>query len=163
MHPWVLSRTSVKEQGHGCPSGGFPWEKGLLSPQSLSPKVHGLHWGPLDVVHSVGFDKGIVTYGVPRWLSGKESSCQCRRYRRLGFDPWVGRIPWSRKWQPTPVVLPGRSHGQRSLMGYGPWGHNKSWTRLKRLNSSVDIVACIQHYGVVRVSHAVCCHVATLP
>ena len=40
--------------------------------------------------------------GLPWWLSGKESVCQCRRY---GFDPWVGKIPWRRKWQPTPVFL----------------------------------------------------------
>ena len=46
---------------------------------------------------------------------------QCRRHRTLGFDPWVGRIPWRRKWQPTPVFLPGKSHGQRSLEGYSPW------------------------------------------
>ena len=39
---------------------------------------------------------------------------------RHRFDPWVGRIPWRRKWQPTPVVLPGESHGQRSLEGYNP-------------------------------------------
>ena len=38
------------------------------------------------------------------------------------LDPWVGKIPWRRKWQPTPVFLPGESHGQRSLVGYGPWG-----------------------------------------
>ena len=38
------------------------------------------------------------------------------------FDPWVGKIPWSRKWQPTPVFLPGESHGQRSLVGCSPWG-----------------------------------------
>jgi len=44
---------------------------------------------------------------------------QCRRH---GFNPWVGNIPWSRKWQPTPVFLPGEFHGQRSLAGYGPWG-----------------------------------------
>ena len=37
------------------------------------------------------------------------------------FDPWVGRIPWDRKWQPTPVFLPGEFHGQRSLAGYSPW------------------------------------------
>ena len=48
------------------------------------------------------------------WLSGKESSCQCRR---PGFNPWVGFFPWRRKWQPTPVFLPGESHGQRSLAG----------------------------------------------
>ena len=60
--------------------------------------------------------------GLPRWLSGKESACQCRRHRRCGFDPWVGKIPWSRKWQPTLVFLPGESYGQRSLVGYNPWG-----------------------------------------
>jgi len=38
------------------------------------------------------------------------------------FDPWVGKIPWSRKWQPTPIFLPGKSHRQRSLAGYSPWG-----------------------------------------
>ena len=49
---------------------------------------------------------------LPWWLSGKESTCQWRRCR---FDPWVGMIPWRGKWQPTPVFLPGKSHGQRSL------------------------------------------------
>ena len=45
---------------------------------------------------------------------------------RDGFDPWVGKMPWSRKWQPTPVLLPGKSQGQRSLVGYSPWGHKES-------------------------------------
>ena len=56
---------------------------------------------------------------LPRWLSGKEPACQCRR---CGFNPWVGKIPWKRKWQPTPVFLPGEFHGQRNLMGYSPCG-----------------------------------------
>ena len=58
--------------------------------------------------------------------SGEESSCQCRRCNRCGFDPWVGEIPWRRKWQPIPVFLPGKSHGQRSLASYSLWGlrHN---------------------------------------
>ena len=56
----------------------------------------------------------------PSWgLSGKEPACQHRRCR---LDPWVGKIPWRRKWQPTPVLLPGKSHGQRSLAGCSPWG-----------------------------------------
>ena len=42
-----------------------------------------------------------------------------------GFNPWVGKISWRRKWQPIPVVLPGKSHGQRSLVGYRPWGHRE--------------------------------------
>ena len=43
-----------------------------------------------------------------------------------GFDPWGGKIPRRRKWQPTPVFLPGESHGQRNLAGYSPWGCKES-------------------------------------
>ena len=49
--------------------------------------------------------------------SGKEPTCQCRRHKRHGFDPWVGKILWRRAWEFTPVFLPRESHGQRSLMG----------------------------------------------
>ena len=59
--------------------------------------------------------------GLPTQLSGKESACQGRRFRRHRFNPWVRKIPWRRKWQPTPVFLPGESHGQRSLAAYSPW------------------------------------------
>jgi len=52
--------------------------------------------------------------------SGKEPTCQCRRLKRHRFDPWVGKIPWKRAQQPTPVFLPGESHGQRSLADYSP-------------------------------------------
>ena len=45
--------------------------------------------------------------------------------RDSGFNPWVRKTPWSRKWQPNPVVLPGKFHGQRSLMGYSAWGHKE--------------------------------------
>ena len=58
--------------------------------------------------------------------SGKESICQCRRRKRHGFDPWVGKSLWSRKWQRTPAFLPGESHGQRSLVSYSPWGCKES-------------------------------------
>ena len=47
----------------------------------------------------------------PDGASGKEVACQCRRHKRHGFDPWVGKISWRRKWQPTPVSLLGKSHG----------------------------------------------------
>ena len=47
-----------------------------------------------------------------------ESACQCRRHRRHRFNSWVGKILWSKKWQPVPVFLPGKFHGQRSLAGY---------------------------------------------
>ena len=62
----------------------------------------------------------------PGGPSGKETTCQCRRLKRSGFDPWVGKISWRRTWQPTPVFLPGESHGQRSLVGYSLWGCKES-------------------------------------
>ena len=58
-----------------------------------------------------------VLWGLPRCLSSKEFAFQWRRHRRHGFHPWVEKIPWRRKGQPTPVFLPGESHGQRSLRG----------------------------------------------
>ena len=64
----------------------------------------------------------IVISLYPGCHSGKESICQCVRH---GFDPWIGKIPWKRKWQHTPVFLPGESHGQRS---YSPWGLKESHT-----------------------------------
>ena len=66
-------------------------------------------------------------YGPPWWLSGKESTCQCRRH---GFDLWVRKIPWRRKWQPTPVFLPGKSHRERHLVGYSSRGRKESNTTL---------------------------------
>ena len=62
-------------------------------------------------------------WGFPGGSDGKESTFQCRRLR---LDPWVWKIPWRREWQPTPVFLPGESHGQRSLVGYSPWGAKES-------------------------------------
>ena len=56
----------------------------------------------------------------------KESACQCKRHRRHGFHPWVGMIPWRRKWQPSPAFLARMSHGRRSLVGYGPPGHKEA-------------------------------------
>ena len=47
-------------------------------------------------------------------------------YKRHMFDPWVGTVPWSKKWHPTPVYLPGESHGQKRLAGYSPWGCTES-------------------------------------
>ena len=88
-------------------------------------------WCPLRRNSSTCFGGKIVIYLLnqeyhflrfPWWLSGRESVCQPRR---RGFDPWVGKIPWRRKWQPTLVFLPGKSQGQRSLAGYRPWDHKR--------------------------------------
>ena len=56
---------------------------------------------------------------IPGGTGDKEPICRCRRCKRCGFDPWVGRIPWRRAWQPTPIFLPGKSQSQGSLKGYG--------------------------------------------
>ena len=63
--------------------------------------------------------------GFPGGDSGKEPNYQCRRHKRLRFDPWVGKISWRRARQPTPEFLLGESHEQRSLVGYSPWGHRE--------------------------------------
>ena len=85
-----------------------------------------------------GYPDWVLTHIVtllPWWLSGKTSACHCRR---CWFDPWVGKIPWRRKWQPTPVFLPGKLHGQRSLAGYSPWGH-KEMNMTKQLSTHKEI------------------------
>ena len=58
--------------------------------------------------------------GFPGGTSGKEPACECKRHKRQKFIPQVGKISWRRAWQPTPVFLPGESHGQRSLVEYSP-------------------------------------------
>ena len=61
----------------------------------------------------------LLPHWLPRWLRGKESTCQCSRHR---FSLWAGKIPWRRAWWSTSVFLPGEPHGQRSLAGYSSWG-----------------------------------------
>ena len=66
-----------------------------------------------------------IILGFPGGSEGKQSACNAGD---LGSITWVGTIPWRRKWQSTPLFLPGESRGQRSLAGYSPWGHKKSDT-----------------------------------
>ena len=72
----------------------------------------------------VAFPDGSVMKNPPVW----------QELHEMGFDPWVGKILWRRSWQPTPVFLPGESHGQRSLAGYNPWGHYSEQDTTQRLN-----------------------------
>ena len=74
--------------------------------------------------------------GLPRCASDKELTLQCRRLKRHWFNPWARKIPWRRTWQPTPVLLPGQSHGQRSLEGYSPYGGKK----LKQLSVHTHVL-----------------------
>ena len=80
---------------------------------------------------------------LPRWFSSRESTYQCKRHK---FDPWAGKIPWRRKWQPTPVFLPGQSQGQRNLVSYSPWcqkrvGHNLV-TKQQQQNNPSSTLQC---------------------
>ena len=72
--------------------------------------------------------------GPPSWLRGQEPT---RQLGGCGFDPWVGKTSWRRKWQSAPVFLPGKFQGQRSLMGYSPWGPKESDTT-ERLTLSLS-------------------------
>ena len=83
------------------------------------------YWRPCEIVD---LNQGWARKppGLPRWYSGKGSTCHGGDARRQRFDPWVRKISWRRAGQPTPVFLPGESHGQRSLAGYSPWGCKES-------------------------------------
>jgi len=73
-----------------------------------------------------GMDLTKENTGPFQGLSGKESTSQCKRGKRHRFDPWFRKIPWSGKWQPILIFLPGKFHVQKSLAGYSPWGSKKS-------------------------------------
>ena len=100
--------------------------------------VHGILQDRILVWVAVPFSRGSsqtrgwiqVSHTAGRFFTiwATRATCQRGRHKRLGFDPWVGKIPWRRAWQPTPVFLPGEVHGQRSLVGYSPWGHRESDT-----------------------------------
>ena len=81
--------------------------------------------------------------GFPGGASAKEPACQCRIHKRCGFNAWVGKVPWRRKWQHTPVFLPGESHGQRNLEGCSPWGRKEVDTSEATLSSCAQTCAII--------------------
>ena len=132
-----------------CPSGSKgAWNQG----ETPSKETQVSAVGRKAAVHSSGKDRGTwagcgqhllkgtalhslslflvlsLTYGAPvecRGIPGGSGSKQCLQCKRPGFEPWVGKIPWRRAWQPTPEFLL-ESHGQRSLAGYSPWGHKET-------------------------------------
>ena len=123
-------------------TSAFSWQNSIArgtSPTLSStthPKIHPVPVAPafmnghrarailLYALHLI-YHQILLTLGFPVGAIGKESTSQCRRCRRYGFHPWVGKIPWRRKWQPTPVFSPGEFQGQRSLVGYNPWDHKE--------------------------------------
>ena len=85
----------------------------------------------------------VYIQGFPGGARGKEPTCQCRRHKRCGFNSWVQKISFRRAWQPTSVFLPGKSHGQRSLVSYTVHGVTKSLTQLKWLSMHACICVCM--------------------
>ena len=99
-------------------------------------------WGRTESDTTEATQQQHCVFRLPRWLSVKESACECRRHRRHGFIPWVRKIPWRRKWQPAPVFLPGKSHRQESLVGYSPRGRrelNRTKPKVKEESEKVGL------------------------
>ena len=113
------------------PHPGMEPESPALQLDSLTPSRQGSPFCCMDVCHNLlnwllidgYFYWNIPFKGLPWWLRWLGIHLQ---YRRTGFHPWVMKIPWRREWQPTPVLLPRESYGQRSLGGYSLWGRKES-------------------------------------
>ena len=105
----AVDTSSSAKVGPGEPGQEAANEWSWMVPPSTAPAVH-----PAPEMAYTNRNAGL-----PRWLNGKEPTCQCSRH---GFDPSIGMIPWRGKWQPAAVFLNGKSHGQGSLVGYSPWG-----------------------------------------
>ena len=122
---------------------------GLANNLPNNGKSEEWEWAPsshswLTREQSAFYHSGLCAYGLPRYLRGKESACQGGR---PGFNPWVGKVPWRRKWQSTPVSLPGKSHGQRNLVGNSPRGHKESdTTEWLSTHTCVRIPTCAHTY-----------------
>ena len=102
----------------------------LVTQSSPTLRPHGLQ--PTRLPHPCGFSRQETWSGLPFPTPGDLPNPgiepRCRKHKTRRFDPWVRKISWSRKWHPTPVFLPGKSRGQRSLVGHSPWGHRESDT-----------------------------------
>ena len=128
-HPWdspgkntgvgchfLLQCMKVKSESEVAQS--CPTLRDLLDCSLPGSSIHGIFQARI-------LEWGAIAFSIGG-TGGKESTYQCRRCHWHRFDPWIRKLQWSRKWQPTPVFLPGKSHGQRSLACYSPWGHTES-------------------------------------
>ena len=79
-----------------------------------------------------------------------QQAMQEMQWRKCKFDPWVGKMPWRRKWQPTPVFLPGEFHGQRSVAGYNPWGHKRVRCELATKQQQQKLLTIGSHICLVQ-------------
>ena len=121
-NPWAVLETWVRSLGWED-----PLEKGTVTQLQCSGLENRMDCLVHRITKSQTWLSDFHSLRLPRWLRGREFTCQCRRHRRHGFDTSVGKIHWRRKWHPTSVFLPGEFHGQKSLVGYSPWGHSQTW------------------------------------
>ena len=105
--------------------GTLPGLVGLLMAGQLGSRSERLQRTSRKLCHRSGPRLRGQTLSL-RGFPGAQTVKNPVQCRRPGFSPWVGKIPWRREWLPTPVSLAGESHGQRSLVGYSPWGR-KEW------------------------------------
>ena len=99
-------------------------ESSRCLPQLEKARVQPWRWGAAK--NKLLFLKSEFTATVlSSGSSGYKPACRCRRRKRCGFEPWVGKIPWRRAWQPIPVLLPGELHRQRNPAGYSPLGRKE--------------------------------------
>ena len=119
---WKVKGKSLSHVDSSWPHGRQPTR--LLHPWDFPGKSTGVGCQCLLIY---------ILLGLSRWLDSKESTCQCRSCK---LDMLVRKIPWRRKWKPTPIFLPGKSHRQKILVGYSPWGCKKPDT-IEWLNNNI--------------------------
>ena len=131
---WNHVQRALRPQAFGDDDGSDGGRCGNNEPQMLSVTASTV-LSPLCVLTCLILMTTTHSCNFPGGLAGKSDCLQCGRPR---FDPWVGKIPWRRKWHPTPVFLPGESHRRRSLVGCSPRGHKESDTTSLSLSQLPD-------------------------
>ena len=126
INRWVKQNREPKKRTQHKENTGI-WQRRQTTEISGEKMAHSINstgtnnflYGRKLILYFIPHRASLVAQMVKRLLAMQE---------RPGFDPWVGKIPWRRKWQPTQVLLPRKFHGWRSLVGYSPWGHKQSDT-----------------------------------
>ena len=149
---WCLQETVKEEMGLWFPPPQVQPQGPKQTPPRPAPRMaHGWHHflreGFLSVKwsgsSSINCPKSVylgeiigARIGLPRWRGSRETTCQCRRCRRCGFNPSVWKILWRKEWQLTATSLPGESHGQRSRAGCSPRGVHTESCMTERLSTN---------------------------
>ena len=152
--PWMALHLWLSSAAH---RGGQPWEppqgtmlttfvprpiiKSLFVRRELPEGIFLLHMAAF-MIFGILQGNGLKRSRVWHYCNYYYYLSDCPQCGRPRFDSWAGKIPWRRKWQPTPVPLPGKPHEQRSLVGYSPWGR-KEWDTTERLHFTLSILGML--------------------